>query len=302
MSIEQAIQISLVDFLASMEFHPAQVRGYKLWYLSPFRAESKPSFKVNVEMNLWYDFGEGVGGGIIPLAKRLFGTDDIAAILKRMETQPGIPVCAIPARPPSVKRKEEPTMKNIHSQPLTHHALADYLAKRGIPLEIGRSYCCEVHYEIHGKRYFALGFPNSSGGYELRNPYFKGCMGRKDITILKGEEVKELDTSCCHVFEGFFDFLSFRVLQAMGKLRLPSYGSTHYIILNSVNNLGKALREMTHIERIFTYLDNDQAGRKATETILGLYAPRTVDLSFMFEDHNDLNDYLLHLNAEAKKQ
>ena len=241
MSIEQAIQISLVDFLASMGFHPAIVRGYKLWYLSPFRAESKPSFKVNVEMNLWYDFGEGVGGGIIPLAKRLFGTDDIAAILKRMETQPGIPVCAIPARPPSVKQKEEPAMKNIHSQPLTHHALVDYLVKRGIPLEIGRSYCCEVHYEIHGKRYFALGFPNSSGGYELRNPYFKGCMGRKDITILKGEEVKELDTSCCHVFEGFFDFLSFRVLQAMGRLRLPSYGSTHYIILNSVNNLGKAL-------------------------------------------------------------
>ena len=275
MSIEQAIQISLVDFLASMGFHPAIVRGYKLWYLSPFRAESKPSFKVNVEMNLWYDFGEGVGGGIIPLAKRLFGTDDIAAILKRMETQPGIPVCAIPARPPSVKQKEEPAMKNIHSQPLTHHALVDYLVKRGIPLEIGRSYCCEVHYEIHGKRYFALGFPNSSGGYELRNPYFKGCMGRKDITILKGEEVKELDTSCCHVFEGFFD---------------------------SVNNLGKALREMTHIERIFTYLDNDQAGRKATETILGLYAPRTVDLSFMFEGYNDLNDYLLHVKADGKKQ
>ena len=202
MSIEQAIQISLVDFLASMGFHPAQVRGYKIWYLSPFRAESKPSFKVNVEMNLWYDFGEGVGGGIIPLAKRLFGTDDIAAILKRMETQPGIPVCAIPARPPSVKRKEEPAMKNIQSQPLTHHALVDYLVKRGIPLEIGRSYCCEVHYEIHGKRYFALGFPNSSGGYELRNPYFKGCMGRKDITALEGEKVAELDTSCCHVFEG----------------------------------------------------------------------------------------------------
>ena len=59
---------------------------------------------------------------------------------------------------------------------------------------------------------------------------------------------------------------------------------------------------MTHVERIYTYLDNDQAGRKATETILGLYEPRTVDLSFMFEGHNDLNDYLLYLKADAKKQ
>lgn len=66
MRIEQAIQISLVDFLASMEFHPARVRGYKLWYLSPFRSESKPSFKVNVEINLWYDFGEGIGGWYHP--------------------------------------------------------------------------------------------------------------------------------------------------------------------------------------------------------------------------------------------
>lgn len=41
-----------------------------------------------------------------------------------------------------------------------------------------------------------------------------------------------------------------------------------------------ALREMTQVERIFTYLANDQAGRKATETILGLYAPRAIDLSF----------------------
>lgn len=302
MSIEQAIQISLVDFLASMGFHPTKVRGYKLWYLSPFRAESKPSFKVNVEMNLWYDFGEGVGGGIIPLAKRMFGTNDIAVILSRIEAQPGFPVSSIPSRSPSYKRKEEPTMSNVQVQSLNHHALTAYLTKRGIQLEVGKSYCREVHYEIHGKRYFALAFPNNSGGYELRNPYFKGCMGRKDITILHDKEVDGLDTSCCHVFEGFFDFLSFRMLLTMGKLRLPSYGTTRYIILNSVNNLEKALREMTQVEHIFTYLDNDQAGRKATETILGLYAPRTTDFSFMFEGYNDLNDYLLNLKADVTKQ
>jgi hypothetical protein len=59
---------------------------------------------------------------------------------------------------------------------------------------------------------------------------------------------------------------------------------------------------MTQVEHIFTYLDNDQAGRKATETILGLYAPRTTDFSFMFEGYNDLNDYLLNLKADVTKQ
>lgn len=99
-------------------------------------------------------------------------------------------------------------MKNVSVQPLAHHALVGYLSKRGITFDVGMTYCREVHYEIHGKNYFAIGFPNNSDGYELRNPYFKGCMGRKDITILHGKEVPKLDTSCCHVFEGFFDFLS----------------------------------------------------------------------------------------------
>ena len=300
MNIDQATRLSIVEFLSWLGHRPVTQKGRKFWYVSPFRNETKPSFKVNMEINMWYDFGEGAGGGIISLAKRLYNTNDVSMVLRRLQDK--APSTIVYFSRPAQPREPQCTMKNVVKKPLEHHALADYLAKRGIPFEIGRSYCREVHYEIHGKRYFALGFPNSSGGYELRNPYFKGCMGRKDITILEGEKVAELDTSCCHVFEGFFDFLSFRMLLSMGKLRLPSYGSTHYIILNSVNNLGKALREMTHVERIFTYLDNDQAGRKATEIILGLYAPRTVDLSFMFEGHNDLNDYLLHLKADAKKQ
>lgn len=119
-------------------------------------------------------------------------------------------------------------------------------------------------------------------------------MGRKDITILHGKEVPKLDTSCCHVFEEFFDFLSFWMLLAKG-MQLPSYGTIRYIIFKSVNNLEMALREMTQVERIFTYLANDQAGRKATETILGLYAPRAIDLSFTYYSFLSLNTKALYV-------
>ncbi len=34
--------------------------------------------------------------------------------------------------------------------------------------------CEEVRYTLHGKRYFSIGFRNVSGGYELRNRFFKG--------------------------------------------------------------------------------------------------------------------------------
>lgn len=300
MNIDQATRLSIVEFLSWLGHRPVTQKGRKFWYVSPFRNETKPSFKVNMEINMWYDFGEGAGGGIISLAKRLYNTNDMSTVLRRLQDK--APSTIVYFSRPTQPREPQCTMKNVVRKPLESQALLDYARRRGISCEVAKCYCKEISYEIYGRRYFTIAFPNSSGGYELRNPYFKGCMGRKDITILEGEKAAELDTSCCHVFEGFFDFLSFRVLQAMGKLRLPSYGTTHYIILNSVNNLEKALREMTHVERIFTYLDNDQAGRKATKTIFGLYAPRTVDLSFMFEGNNDLNDYLLHVKADGKKQ
>lgn len=37
--------------------------------------EQEPSFKVNTERNLWYDFGAGKGGNIIALAQELYASD-----------------------------------------------------------------------------------------------------------------------------------------------------------------------------------------------------------------------------------
>lgn len=300
MNIDQATRLSIVEFLSWLGHRPVTQKGCKFWYVSPFPNETKPSFKVNMEINMWYDFGEGAGGGIISLAKRLYNTNDVSIVLRRLQNK--APSTIVYFSRPAQPHEPKCTMKNVVKKPLESLALLEYARRRGISSEVVKCYCQEISYEIYGRHYFTIAFPNNSGGYELRNPYFKGCMGRKDITILHDKEIDGLDTSCCHVFEGFFDFLSFRMLLTMGKLRLPSYGTTRYIILNSVNNLEKALREMTQVEHIFTYLDNDQAGRKATETILGLYAPRTTDFSFMFEGYNDLNDYLLNLKADVTKQ
>jgi hypothetical protein len=37
----------LVDYLSSLRHQPAKIRNTDYWYLSPFRDESEPSFKVN---------------------------------------------------------------------------------------------------------------------------------------------------------------------------------------------------------------------------------------------------------------
>lgn len=44
------------EYLAARGIHPAKDRGYYGLYHSPLREDHTPSFKVDYEQNLWYDF------------------------------------------------------------------------------------------------------------------------------------------------------------------------------------------------------------------------------------------------------
>ena len=68
MNIEDVKQIPIADYLHSLGYSPVKQQGNGLWYKSPLREEHEPSFKVNTDRNLWYDFGAGKGGNIIALA------------------------------------------------------------------------------------------------------------------------------------------------------------------------------------------------------------------------------------------
>ena len=72
MTITDVKQIRISDYLHSLGYNPIKQQGGNLWYKSPFRQEKEPSFKVNTELNLWYDFGAGKGGNI----KRIAGALD----------------------------------------------------------------------------------------------------------------------------------------------------------------------------------------------------------------------------------
>ena len=78
MTIEEAKQIKLQDYLHSLSFSPVKQQGDNLWYKSPFRDESEASFKVNTKLNQWYDFGIGYGGNIIALASCLYSASGVS--------------------------------------------------------------------------------------------------------------------------------------------------------------------------------------------------------------------------------
>ena len=54
----------------------------------------------------------------------------------------------------------------------------------------------ELRFMNADKPYFAIGFPNMAGGYEVRNRYFKGVSPPKDITISDNRANREMCVIC----------------------------------------------------------------------------------------------------------
>jgi hypothetical protein len=168
--------------------------------VAPFRDEKEPSFKVNRQLNRWYDHGESRGGNLIDFGI-LYHRCSISEFLQRLKSYSSFQQ---PLSVPVKSDSEKSTLHILGTGPLRTHRLTEYLRQRRIPLGIADEYCCEVCFQIRDKKYHAIGFPNQSGGYELRNEYFKGSNSPKDLTLI--DRVPNAEVIA--VFEGFFDFLS----------------------------------------------------------------------------------------------
>lgn len=287
MTISEAKQIRITDYLHSLGYDPVKQQGNSLWYKSPFREEHDPSFKVNTDRNLWYDFGAGKGGNIIALAQELHASDSLPYLLDRIaEQSPAIRPVSFSFRQPS---STQPSFQQLEVEPLSSLALYSYLQERGINTELAKRECREVRFVNNGKRYFAIGFPNISGGYEIRNKFFKGCIAPKDISHIR-HKGKPRET--CYLFEGFMDYLSFLTLRQESCPSYPDLEGQDYMVLNSVSNLSKAMYPLGNYERIHCFLDNDKAGFDTLQELRREYGLSIRDASHIYSSHKDLNEYL----------
>lgn len=271
--------IPLATFMSQLGYFPVKTQGYRLWYKSPLRQEHTASFKVQADINCWYDFGIGKGGNIINLAAELYQSNDLRYLMDCIAR------CVSVSPPQTVassspQRHSAPSFTDIEVVPLRHHALVAYLQERGIPAQIAVKHCKQIHFSCRGKRYYAVGFANENGGYETRNRYFKGCIAPKDITLRR---IRDGPTNDVAVFEGFIDYLS--------ALKLGIIQGMDAIILNSVSNVGKAIPYLRDYNTINCYLDNDNAGKSAFATISDEFG-NVIDRSFLYTWFNDLNEYL----------
>jgi hypothetical protein len=272
-----ARDISIAGFLKKSGFLPVRENQNSAWYLSPIRNENEASFKVSKNLNRGYDHGIGNGGNIIDLVIEMnhhCSVQEALSILDRTE--------------PSVSFQQQNTLSGLKSEaeirigkilPIRHPALIHYLEQRKIKAKVAGRFAREVHYSMYNKKYFAIGLENVSGGWELRNPYYKNAAATKDYSFFSTG--KQMLT----VTEGMFDFFSLLTLY-MG---FPQ--KSDFLVLNSLSFTGRLQKVALPYSKVGLYLDNDPAGKKATKQLLADLS-NSVDMSALYEGKKDLNQLL----------
>ncbi|MDL2241298.1 toprim domain-containing protein [Bacteroidales bacterium OttesenSCG-928-L03] len=281
MTLEDIKKISIREYLGQIGVSPVKENPRYGMYHSPFREDKDASIKVDYNQNLWIDYGTGEGGSIIDLASRIEKCSIGEAIKKLNDKSFSFHGNNF------VPAQQEPVIRIKKIQLLANPALLDYLKGRSINLDIAQAHCSEIHYHVGDKPYFAIGFKNDAGGWELRNRYFKGSTTPKNITTINN------GNDAVMVFEGFIDFLSYLSLKQNASPAIDS------AILNSLANLPKAIPFLQNHQTIHAFLDNDEAGKRAVQS-LSPVCREVIDQSVFYRNHKDLNDYLC--NRSVPKQ
>ena len=272
--------------------------------MSPLREEKTASFHINTKLNCWYDFGLGRGGNTLDFSQQFFGLE-VAPTLQKMKDIFGsvsLPNFSFQQQkyPTDLAGEKEKKIEVISATDLTNQKLLDYGRGRGTPENILKRFCRQVSFSLYDKQYEAIGFPNDSGGWELRNACFKGSSSPKSTSFFTGDAITKLESSSeksagekdhlsgaqsnpsmlnmgnqnspnnLYVFEGFFDFLSYQILlhqlqekQAVGTLQ-PLQPRSNFLVLNSLSFFHSSRSLMEKHASIFLFLDRGKSGMKAT--------------------------------------
>jgi hypothetical protein len=304
MNTQQAKQIDFPKFLSQHGFEPvrSQKSGRELWYISPFRNEKTPSFHTSFlgGVWLWNDFGD-TGGTIIDFVMRYKNTN-IEEALNYLETFSDKDVLIEEKQAKEVPQYFEPIFRIDAIQSISK--TKDFIEKqRGINLEVANKYFSEIVFTNTQtqKQYFGVGLKNVSEGYEIRNPFFKTSIGKKDFSFLKGQK-----TGSVCIFEGFLDFPSlivdlqaFRQSEDLANIFLSTEKnsmSMDVIILNSASFKKPVLDfvKTQNYKFIHGFWDNDKTGLDLKiyfEEALGQH--KVISWNHIYEPCKDYNEYLV---------
>ncbi len=278
---------SLADLLTRLGYQPAKRTRNELLYVSMLRdSDTTPSFSVNDKHGTWFDFGEGKGGNIIDFALRYWPGLTFGEVLEKIVGTCESSVWGISN---TIKYKKQPVTEKEPSYQIldlkdlgNNTVISNYLESRGIS-SVAEGRLKEVYYYVEDdnkkrSNFFAAGWQNESGAWEIRNKNFKGCLGHKAVSYIPNSE-KGLA-----VFEGYFNYLSW--------LTENPFAPDSVLVLNTLSLLQPGIIKAKEFLDIALYFDNDPSGRQATADF-NAALPCARDCSGIYKGYNDYNDLIV---------
>ena len=287
MNCKQFNSIKLEEVLVSLGHHPTKQNEKEAWYRNPFATENQASFKLDKRNNIWYLHSEGIGENNIDFMKKYLKSS-VKEVLEWTEKQNFSSF-----QPQNVIQKQNSLNQNYQItkiKELQNENLKKYLHQRGLS-QIIYPLIKEVHFTIGEKNLYTIGFENRSGGWELRNSFYKGSLLKKDISLINLNN--QTENKNVAVFEGFTDALSF--------VEMKPFFNGDLLVMNSVSLLNRTKEYLKNYSEINLFLDNDKAGETCKNSILKSF-PEAKDHSEIYTLHKDLNDYLLSKNKNKNRK
>ena len=282
MNCKQFNTIKLEEVLQILGHLPTKQNEKEAWFLNPFANENHASFKLDKRNNIWFLHSEGIGGNNTDFMIKYLNAS-VKEVLEWAEKQN---FSSFQSQKDYHSKSSSLNYHITEIKELQNENLKIYLQQRGLSPTV-YSLVKEVHFAIGEKKLYAIGFENLSGGWELRNQFYKGSLQKKDISILNfnNESQNQNETrKRIAVFEGFMDALSF--------VDMKPFFNGNMLVMNSISLLNKTKEYLQNYSEIHLFLDNDKAGEFCKNEILKSF-PEAKNHSEIYALHKDLNEELV---------
>lgn len=284
-----------LDYIKSLPGE-RKIRKMSTGYLTrcPWRTDNNPSLTITQDGKGWKDMATGDRGNVIDLVMKTLNTKDLGDVCRAFgDVTTSINLSYLASSKKDIDRAREDRSEAFtffDVVPLRSRGLYAYLASRRISTAIAQQFLQEAHYSFQqradGSYLYSLAYQNDKGGYELRGAPYQG--NKKGSKLSKSPKAITthftLQIAPVVVFEGFMDMLSFATMCGSVK--------HNYLVLNSCALKDAAIEVLKEYKgEISLCLDNDDAGREATQEMLAAL-PNAKDLSPRYAPCKDINDYL----------
>ena len=162
-----------VDILdAISQYVDLKKRGQNYFGLSPFRSETKPSFSVAPDKNMWYDFGSGQGGNVVQFLieyEKISFPEAVRSLAEKYSIE--------------IIELGDKEQNNLYDQLYEIHELACIYFENNVKAQSGskaKTYLTDRDFDTNIINKFRVGFAPDSW-----DSFFKEVKGKFDNDILK---------------------------------------------------------------------------------------------------------------------